>query len=239
MNARTPIIAGLALTIGVVSGCGASNGSSTAIDAGGDDDVVETTVLETLPSIDPPSTDPATIDPPTIDPPAKDPPASGLPDWASGAMVTVQSDTGPLELPVELAPFCESSRSFYIPANGLGLVRDEQVGTLRQLFASLAALVPATIETAPSEEFAVEPTAASDQLTVIIAAFEEIGYDTSRIAELSDPESMLGAIQEFTDIRSSLRSFLVQACGADDELLDEQSADAVAEAAEAAGEVVD
>jgi hypothetical protein len=154
-------------------------------------------------------------------------------------MVSVQADTGPLELPVELAPFCESSRSFYIAANGLGFVREEQVGTLRQLFASLAALVPATIETAPSEEFAVEPTAASDQLTVIIAAFEEIGYDTSRIAELSEPESMLGAIRAFTDTRSSLRSFLVQACGADEDVLDEQSVDAVAEAAAAAGETGD
>lgn len=234
MSTRTRIIAGLAVTIGLVSGCGASDDASTAIDAVGDDDVAQTIVSETVPPSDPPPTDQ-----PTIDAPVKDPPASGLPDWASGAMVTVQADTGPLELPVELAPFCESSRSFYIPANGLGSVPDEQVGTLRQLFASLAALVPATIETAPSEEFAVEPTAASDQLTVIIAAFEEIGYDTSRIAELSDPESMLDAIRAFTDTRSSLRTFLVQACGADEEVLDEQSEDAVADAAAAAGEIVD
>lgn len=100
-------------------------------------------------------------------------------------------------------------------------------------------LVPLTIETAPSEEFASEPKAAQGQLAVLIPAFEEIGYDGARIAELSSPELVIGALQEFTGSLESLRSFLFEACGADGDVLDEQSQDAAAIAAEAAGETIE
>ena len=168
-----------------------------------------------------------------------DPPESGLPEWVSGETVTVETDTGPLDLPVELAPFCESSRSFYIAAKGLDFVSDGQAATAQQLLAALAVLAPLTIETAPSEEFATEPTAALNQLAVIIPAFEEIEYDASRISSLSDPQSTFDALQGFSETRESLRMFLTEACGADGDVLDEQSQDAVAVAVEAAGEVIE
>jgi hypothetical protein len=187
---------------------------------------------------EPAPTEPPATEPPATEPPATDPPVSELPEWASGATVTVDTDTGPLELPVEVVPFCESSRSFYIAANGLDFVREEQVGTVQQLFAALATLLPLTIETAPSEELTAEPTAAQNQLAVIIPAFDQIGYDGTRTAELSDPESVFDAVQGFAETRTGLRSFLVQACGADEDVLDEQSREAVEMAAAAVGESV-
>ena len=90
------------------------------------------------------------------------------------SFIDVNADTGPVELPVELVPFCESSRSFYIAARGLDFLANEQVGSVRQLFAALTALAPLTIETAPSEEFATEPSAARDQLGVIVITIVSI-----------------------------------------------------------------
>ncbi len=243
MNKRTQSTAGLALAIGLLAACGGS-ADPVATDATDPDDVVETTPTDTTPPTEPPVTEPAVTEPPpteppVTEPPATDPPQPDLPEWASGAMVTVQTDTGPLEMPVELAPFCESSRSFYVAAKGLDFVTDEQVGTAQQLFAALAVLAPLAIDTSPSEEFAIQPTAARDDLAVLIPAFEEIEYDGSRIGELSDPESVIASVQGFTETRNSLQAFLIQACGADGETLDEQSRNAVAVAAEAIGETIE
>jgi len=228
VNNRTQIITALVVTVGLLGACG---GDSAPTDGAGDD-VVETTSANT-------STTSSTTDPPSTVPPTTDPRDPTLPAWASGEMVTVGSDTGPIEIPVELAPFCESSRSFFLAAKGLAYVGDGQVGTAKQLFAALAALSPLTIETAPSEEFATEPTAASDHLAVLIPALEQIGYDGARIQELPDGQSVLDTLADFTETRDSLQEFLVQACGADEEALDQQARGAAAAAAAAAGETVE
>lgn len=235
MNKRIQLTAGLAATIGVLSACGASGGESVATDASRDDAVVETVLSATTPPTEPAVTEPAVTDPPATDPPATEPPVTDPPEFefpegASGETVTVQSETGPLELTVELARSCETARSFYTTANGLNFVRDEQVGTLQQLFAELAAMFdPPTGDS----------TATPDQLAVMILAFEEIGYDSSRISEVSDPESLFAALEGFQATQSSLRPFLVESCGADEDALDEQAREIVAVAAEAAGEVIE
>jgi len=138
------------------------------------------------------------------------------------------ADTGPLEMPVELAPFCESSRSFYLAAKAIDYVTEGQVGTVEQLFAAHAALVPGVIDTAPSPEFAAEPTAARDQLAIQIPAFEEAEYDATALGELPGAQSVLTALKDFGETRDSLRDFLVQACGADEEVLDQQAQGATA-----------
>ncbi len=240
MNKRTRLCTGLAVTFGLLTACGGSGGEPVAIDAVDEEAVVETTSPATTPPTEPPATEPAATEPPATDPPSTEPlstePASDLPEWASGERATVQTDTGPLELPVEIVPFCESSRSFHTAANAVDLVQDGQVGTLQQLFVALAAIVPLVIDSAPSDEFAVEPMAAQDQLSVIIPAFEQIGYDNTRVAELSDPAALFDAIEGFTETVGSLRMFLVEVCGADGDVLDEQSQGAVDAAASAAGE---
>jgi hypothetical protein len=207
-------------------GCG---GASTDSD---DAEVVETSTPETTAVV-------ATTDPPSTDPPTTTAPGPELPDWASGELVTVGSDTGPIEMPVELVPFCESSRSFYLAAKGLDYLEPSQVGAARELFAALVAVVPMTIETAPSDEFAVEPIAARDQLAVLVPAFEEIGYDDSRVQELTDPQGVLETFAAFGATRNSLQEFLVQACGADDDVLVEQALGVASAAATAAGEAVE
>lgn len=243
MNKRLQIITALAAMIGLLGACGGGSGSSDDAESGSSD-AATTVAVTDPPSTDPDTNDPETTDPPTTEPPTTDGPATdpedpGLPEWASGEMVTVGADTGPLELPVELARFCESSRSFYVAAKGLVYVGEEQVGTAQQLFAALDALIPAVIESAPSDDFATEPIAARDQLAVIIPALEQAGYDRAGLQELPDRDLVLDTLEDFGETRDSLQEFLVQACGADVEVLDEQARDAAAAAAEAAGEVVD
>jgi hypothetical protein len=208
-------------------GCGGASNDADVVDTSTPDTTADTSA-DTTSSV-------ATTDPPST----TSPPEQELPDWASGEMVIVESDTGPLELPVELVPFCESSRSFYLAARGLDFVEDGQVGTLQELFAALAAVVPVAIDTAPSEEFTVEPTAARDQLAVIVSAFEQIGYDESRVAELDDPQALLDAFTAFDATRSSLQEFLVEVCGADDDVLVEQALGVASAAAAAAGETTE
>ncbi|MEP4649452.1 MAG: hypothetical protein ABJ314_04670, partial [Ilumatobacter sp.] len=243
MNKRTRLCTGLVTAIGLLAACGGSGGEPVATDAADDEAAVETTSPATTPPTEPPATEPPATEPSTTEPPATEPPstepASDRPDWASGELATVQTDTGLLELPVELVPFCESSRSFYIAANAVDLVRDGQFGTSQQLFAALAAVIPSVIESAPSDEFAAEPTDAQDQLAVIIPAFEEVGYDNTRASEVSDPDALLEAVRGFTSTRDSLRTFLVDVCGAEGDVLDEQSQGAVEAAAAAAGETIE
>ncbi len=234
VNKRTRFPTTLIVTISLLAACGGGSDSNA-------DDAVATSAVATTPPTDPPVTEPVATDPPATntpvsDPPVTDPPESSLPDWASGEMVTVESDTGPLELPVEFAPFCEVSRSFYVAANALEDVGGEQVGTARQLFGALGALAPLTIEAAPSDELAEKPTAARDHLTVIIPALEQIGYDATRIGELADAQAFSDAIEGLGGIRDDVRKFLIEACGADGDVLDSQSQNAIAVAAEAAGE---
>ncbi len=238
MSRRPPIITALAVTIGLLAACG---GESTSSDEAGDDEAETTTIAPTTTAATtvPPSTEPPPTDPPPTDPPPTSSAEPGLPEWASGQLVTVETDTGPLDLPVELVPFCESSRSFYIAAKGLDFVAEGQSETARQLFAALAALAPVTIETAPSADFAVEPTAARDQLAVLIPAFEQVGYGQTSLQELADPQAVLDTLGEFGETRDSLQAFLVQACGADDAVLVEQARGATAAAAAAAGETLE
>lgn len=239
----------------LVGGCGGS-GAASSVDAAD----TETAAEPTRPTVEPveptaepaeptPTSEPEPAEPtpepepaePTPEPATPTPEAADpdLPEWASGETVTVGSDTGPLELPVELAPFCESSRSFFIAARGLDFVDPTQFGAAQQLFSALAVLAPIAIETAPSPEFAVEPTAARDQLGVLIPALEEIGYDASRLAELPDADTVVDALTGFAETRGSLQSFLIQACGADAAVLDEQARGAAATAAEATGETIE
>jgi len=232
VNNRTQIITALAVTIGLLGACG---GDPVPTDAAGDD-VVETTSAATTTAA---TTDPPSTDPPMTDPSTTNPGDLALPAWASGEMVTVGTDTGPIEMPVELAPFCESSRSFYLAAKALTYVGGAQAGTAQQLFAALAALAPMTIETAPSEDFATEPTAARDHLAVLIPAFEQIGYDGGRLQELPDPQSVLDTLEDFAETRDSLLGFLVQACGADEGVLDQQARGAATAAGAAVGEVIE
>ncbi len=241
MSTRARGVVGLVVAAGLVAACGGGGSDPVTTSAGGDAEIVETQATDAVPAstspvTDPPATEPPATDPPVTEPPATDPPESELPEWASGETITIETDTGPLDLPVELVPFCESSRSFYIAGNGLDFVGEEQVGTVQQLLAALATLAPLTVETAPSEEFVAEPTAAQNQLAVIVPALDEIGYDGTRTAELSDPDSLFEALQGFAETLSGLRSFLVQACGADGDVLDDQSRETVQIAAEAVGE---
>lgn len=258
MDKRKQLTVGLAFSIGLLSACGGSSSDPVATETANSDAPVETAVSDSTapteppvtepPATDPPVTEPAVTEPPVTEPPVTEPPVTDppeadpsegqLPEWASGEMVTVQTDTGARELPVELAPFCESSRSFYTAANGLDFLADGQVATLQQLFAAMAAIVPVTIETAPSEEFTVEPRAALEQLAVLVPAFEAVEFDGSRLAESPDADAVLTALQGFQETRLSLREFLVQACGADEAVLDEQAREAVAIAAESVGETI-
>ena len=256
MTTRIQSVAALAVTIGLLSACGGSSGESattdspeaTAADTTPVTEPTNTEPTDTEPAnteptdtdpgpSDPPSTEPADTDPPVTEPPATDPAAADLPEWASGQMATVESDTGPLELPVEVIPFCESSRSFHTAAKGLDYLDPEQVLSVQQLFAAMVAVVPVTIETAPSAELAAQPTAAQEQLATIVPALEQIGYDLDRLPEVDDPDGVTDALGSFAVTRASLEAFLVQACGADPDVLAEQAQGAADLAAETMGEV--
>lgn len=226
MTRPRTIISALAVTIGLLGACGGDSDTSSE----STDDAATTTEATTTV---------ATTEPPATDPPTTTAAGPDLPDWASGELVTVGSDTGPLEMPVELAPFCESSRSFFIAAKALDYLEEGQEATAQQLFAALAALSPATIETAPSEEFAVEPLAAQEQLAVLIPAFEQVGYGPSGLQDLPDPDAVLDTVAEFGETRESLQTFLVEACGADEAVLLEQAQGAATAAAGATGETIE
>jgi hypothetical protein len=227
-NPRLHLITGLFVAFGLV-GCGASSASDA-------DDVATTAVPDTTA---PDTTSVASTEPLATDPPTTDAIEPNLPDWASGEMVIVESDTGPRELPVELVPFCESSRSFYLAAKGLDYVEIGQTGTAQQLFAALVALVPSTIESAPSDDLAAQPMAARDQLVVLVPALEQIGYDDGRIEELPDPRAVLDNLAAFAETRDSLEDFLVEVCGADEDVLADQASGATSAAAAAAGETTE
>ena len=238
MTKRHEIIIGFAATIGLLGACGGDPDTSG-------DSVMTSSTDSTTTTAGSAATESTTTTPTATTAttatttPTAEPDDSGLPAWASGEMVTVDTDTGRLEMPVELAAFCESSRSFYIAARALDSVGDGQTGTAQQLFAALAAISPITIETAPSEQFAAEPKAARDQLAVIIPSFEQVGYDAARLSEIPDAESLADAVEAFGDTRNSLQQFLVEACGADQNALGDQAKEAAAIAAQAAGELVD
>ncbi len=211
-------------------------------------DEADTTAVETSsaePTAPPATATPAPVpteaptDPTPSEVPEEDTDDADLPEWASGETITVDTDTGPLELPVELAPFCESSRSFYVAARGLNYVEPDQSGTAQQLFAALAALSPSTIETAPSADFAAQPIAARDYLAILIPAFEQVGYDTSQVAGLPDAQAVFDALEGFGETRESLQAFLVQTCGADVGVLYDQASGAADAAAAAAGETIE
>ncbi|MFN3257667.1 MAG: hypothetical protein ACE37B_18445 [Ilumatobacter sp.] len=244
MNKHRHLIAGLLVSVVTLAACGGGDDASLTTD-----DAVATTQPADPPATDPPVTEPPATDPPVTDPPVTEPPATdppvteppgpALPDWASGELVTVQSDTGPLELPVELAAFCEPSRSFYIAARGLDFLDVQQSRSAEQLFLALGALAPLAIDAAPSDEFATQPIAARDALAVIVPGFQEIGWDRQRTAELSDLQAFGEAIEQLTETVASLRSFLLDACGADTEVLDTQARGAAEAAAIAADEVLE
>lgn len=242
MNTRRLMATGVILALALTGGCGGDAASDTDADGSATSAVDSAAPAPTEPATtEPVVTGPPATQPPATEPPATEPPTTsgqgdGLPDWASGEIVTVGSDNGPLEMPVELARFCEASRSFYLAAQGLALIGADQAGTARQLFGGLAALSPRTIDTAPSEDFATEPMAARDQLAILVPAFDQIDYDSSRLQELADPQAVLDALADFGETRDALRMFLVEACGADEATLDEQARNITAAAAEAAGE---
>lgn len=232
-------LATLCVATGLLAACGGGQ-TSIAETAGDTAEASATTAPTVPPTAVPPTEVPATAVPEATVPEATVPPATvapipdpatpELPEWASGELVTVGADTGPLELPVELAAFCESSRSFYVAAHALDFVDVDKVdiddaAAFEQLFGAQSALLPTTIETAPSEEYAAFPIAMSEQLAVIIPAFAQVGYDQSRLGELDDPE-VLEAFTAFVEIQASLDTFLVEECGADRSVLDEQAAGA-------------
>ncbi|MFV0308157.1 MAG: hypothetical protein ACK5OX_10495 [Desertimonas sp.] len=233
----------MAATVGLLGACGGDSASIDAVDT-----TNPTTTAATPTTTEPPDPPDDTVSDETVSDetePVDTTPVEttiadpDLPDWASGELAIVETDTGPREMPVELVPFCEASRSFCLAAKGLDFIDDGQLGTAQQLFAALGALVPVTIETAPSDEFAREPTAARDQLAVLIPAFEEIGYDDRRLEELSDPEALVDAWTGFAATRDSLNEFLLQACGADEGILIGEAREVTSIAASAAGEAIE
>lgn len=234
MNKHPRLLITLTATVALLAGCGGSDAEPAASGA----PTTESDLTTTTPDTEPATTTPAATDPPPTDPPATDPADPELPDWASGEMVTVESDTGELVLPVELAAYCETSRSFYVAASALDHVEPEQPGAARELFGALAAIAPLAIDAAPAADFAAGPTLATEQLAVMIPAFESIDYDGSRIAELDDPQAMVDAVGAFGVTRDELLVFLAATCGADADVLDDQAVEAAIIAADAAGETV-